>query len=135
MILPKKKNARKKNNAREISTVPFEKGEKVELGGGSFSDLLLTKETLAKNKNMMGYSVFKPGIDTKQKVHVAAEELAYVVSGSGKITVGPKEYPFKKDDSLYIPQGVPHGVRNDGEEDVVMVFFFSSPAYPKTVDA
>lgn len=118
-----------------MTILPFENGEKVELGGGSFSDLLLTKATLSKNKNMMGYSVFKPGIDTKQKIHVAAEELAYIVSGSGKLTVGKKVLPFKQNDSLYIPHGVPHGVRNDGEEDVVMVFFFSSPAYPKTIDA
>ena len=84
---------------------------------------------------MMGYSVFKPGIDTKQKVHLTAEEFSYVVSGSGKITVGEKTYPFKRNDSLYIPHGVPHGVRNDGKEDVIMVFFFSTPYYPKTVDA
>jgi quercetin dioxygenase-like cupin family protein len=118
-----------------MSVVPFESGEMVQLGGGSFSNLLLTKATLQRNKNMMGYSVFKPGINTKQKVHVAADELAYVVAGSGKITVGEKTYTFKQNDSLYIPRGVPHGVRNNGTEDVVMVFFFSTPSYPKTVDA
>lgn len=127
-----------KNSVRlrkEIVVLPFENGELVKLGGGSFSNLLLTKSTISNNKTMMGYSVFKPGIDTKQKVHLSAEELAFIVSGSGKITVGKKIYPFKQNDSLYIPKGVPHGVRNDGKEDVVMVFFFSASAYPKTVDA
>lgn len=107
----------------------------VQLGGGSFSNLLLTKSSISKNKTMMGYSVFKPGTDTKQKVHLSAEELGYVIAGTGKITVGDKVYPFKQNDSLYVPRGVPHGVRNDGKEDVVMVFFFSTPSYPKTVDA
>jgi quercetin dioxygenase-like cupin family protein len=120
---------------KDISVVPFKKGQKVDLGKGSFSDLLLTTATVAKNKNMMGYSVFKPGIDTKQKIHVDAEELAYVVSGTGKITIGKETRPFSSGDSLFIPPGVPHGVRNDGSEDVVMVFFFSSPEYPKTIDA
>ena len=107
----------------------------VELGGGSISNLLLTKDTISKNKTMMGYSVFKPGIDTKQKMPSYRRGASYVVSGSGKITVGDETYPFKQNDSLYIPRGVPHGVRNDGKEDVIMVFFFSTPKYPKTVDA
>ncbi len=128
-------SAKKGTVKKEIIVLPFEGGEVVELGGGSISNLLLTKNTISKNKTMMGYSVFKPGIDTKQKVHLTAEELSYVVSGSGKITVGEKTYPFKQNDSLYIPRGVPHGVRNDGKEDVIMVFFFSTPKYPKTVDA
>jgi quercetin dioxygenase-like cupin family protein len=134
--LAKHKGAPLRNKVKkEISVIPFDGGNMVQLGGGSFSNLLLTKDILSKNKNMMGYSVFKPGTDTKQKVHVSAEELAYVVTGSGKITVGEKYYTFKSNDSLYIPRGVPHGVRNDGTEDVVMVFFFSSPSYPKTIDA
>jgi mannose-6-phosphate isomerase-like protein (cupin superfamily) len=119
----------------EIKIIPFEDGEKVDLGAGSFSSLLLTKATAQKNRNMLGYSVFKAGIDTKQKIHLEAEELAYVVSGYGKITVGNKLLPFKPRDSLYIPAGVPHGIRNDGTEEVIMVFFFSSPSYPKTKDA
>lgn len=84
---------------------------------------------------MMGYSVYKPGIDTKQKIHLEAEELAYVVTGSGKLTVGKEFVSFNAGDSIFIPPGVPHGVQNDGNDDVSMVFFFSSPEYPKTIDA
>jgi mannose-6-phosphate isomerase-like protein (cupin superfamily) len=121
---------------KEIKIVRFEEGNRVALGSGSFSNLILTAANLGNaNKNMLGYSVFKPGIDTKQKIHTEAEELAYVVSGSGKITVGEELFPFSKGDSMFIPPGLPHGVRNDGIDDVVMVFFFSSPEYPKTIDA
>jgi quercetin dioxygenase-like cupin family protein len=127
--------AREGKARKDIIVVPYGSGEKVDLGRGSFSNLLLTKSTAKINQNMMGYSVFKPGIDTKQKIHVDAEELAYVVSGSGKITTGTEVRPFKAGDSLCIPSGVPHGVRNDGSEDVAMVFFFSSPNYPRTKDA
>ncbi len=120
----------------KIKVVQFGKGNRVELGGGSFSNLILTASKLDQsNKNMLGYSVFKAGIDTKQKIHTEAEELAYVVSGSGKLTVGNEVVSFSKGDSLFIPPGVAHGVRNDGTEDVIMVFFFSSPEYPHTIDA
>ena len=120
---------------KDVTVIPFEGGNKVDLGGGSFSNLLVTDSTVKENKNMMGYSVFKAGIDTKRKIHVDAEELAYIASGSGKITIGDRLVPFKSGDSLYIPAGVPHGVRNDGNDDIVMVFFFSSSNYPKTKDA
>ncbi len=108
----------------------------VNLGNGSFSKLILTKNTLkSSNKSMLGYSIFKPGIDTPQKIHSGAEELAYVVSGSGKLTVKNDLIEFKSGDSIFIPPGVPHGIRNDGSEDVAMVFFFSSSYYPKTKSA
>jgi mannose-6-phosphate isomerase-like protein (cupin superfamily) len=124
-----------KRSRSKIKVVPFDRGQRVDLGKRSFSNLILTRSTVKHNRNMMGYSVFTPGSNTTQKIHVKDEELAYVVSGSGKIMVGTKSYPFQAGDSLYIPPGVLHGVRNDGTEDVVMIFFFSSGDYPKTVDA
>jgi quercetin dioxygenase-like cupin family protein len=133
--MPTKGTIVTKRNSK-MRVVPFDDGDKVDLGQGSFSNLILTHATLkGDNKNMMGYSVFAPGTDTKQKIHLRAEELAYVLSGSGNITVENKLFPFRAGDSLYIPAGVPHGVRNNGKENVVMVFFFPSPSYPKTIAA
>ena len=122
-------------DSEKVRIVPQVRGEKVDLGKGSFSNLILTASKLdKKNRNMLGYTVYKPGIDTKQKIHLEAEELAYVLTGSGKLTVGKELVAFTAGDSIFIPPGVPHGVRNDGTQDVAMVFFFSSPEYPKTVD-
>lgn len=137
IVSKEKKNAKEQASTRrkQASVVSFKAGEKVDLGGGSYSDLLITRSTVPSNKAMMGYSVFRPGINTRQKIHVSAEELAYVVSGSGKLMVGKRSITLKRGDSLYIPPGVPHGVKNDGSEDIVMVFYFTSPRYPKTVDA
>ena len=118
-----------------VTVVPFESGEKVKIGKSGFSNLIVTDRTTPSTTSMLGYSVFEPGTDTKQKVHVDAEELAYVVSGSGKLTVGNELVSYGPGDSLHIPAGVPHGIRNDGKEDLVMVFFFTSRNYPKTVDA
>jgi quercetin dioxygenase-like cupin family protein len=128
--------SKKGKSPKELKVIRFNDGERIDLGSESFSNLILTKSTLGKsNDNMMGYSIFKPGINTKQKIHLNAEELAYVVSGSGQITIREKGQRFGPGDSLHIPAGVPHGIKNDGTEDVVMVFFFSSPSYPKTIDA
>ncbi len=125
----------KEKTEHVIKVIHPDAGEMVQLGGGSYSNLILTKSTLGSNKTMMGYSVFKPGIDTPQKIHLEGEELVYVVSGSGKITANDKLFAFGQGDSIYIPSGVAHGVRNDGMEDVAMVFLFSTPAYPNTKSA
>jgi quercetin dioxygenase-like cupin family protein len=123
-------------HSERVRILPQALGEKVDLGKGSSSNLILTGSHLQnENRNMMGYTVYKPGIDTKQKIHLEAEELAYVLTGSGKLTIGKELVAFTAGDSIFIPPGVPHGVRNDGTQDVAMVFFFSSPEYPKTVDA
>jgi len=120
---------------RAVTVIEFSKGSRVDLGKGSFSNLLLTSSTLADNKSTMGYSVFKPGVNTTLKVHHGAEELAYVISGSGNITIEAGTVGFKEGDSIFIPSGVAHGIENNGEKDVVMIFFFSTPKYPRTTDA
>jgi len=123
-------------SAREakVTVVPPGGGERVALPRGSSSDLVITDGTVESNSSMLGYSVFTPGTETKQKVHVDAEELAYIVSGSGSLLVGREAIGYGTGDSLHIPAGVPHGIRNDGTEDLVMVFFFPTPNYPRTVD-
>jgi quercetin dioxygenase-like cupin family protein len=127
---PKRSSMRK----AKVTVVPSGRGERVALPKGSFSDLIITDGTTASNSSMLGYSVFTPGTETKQKVHVDAEELAYIVSGTGRLSVGREVIWYKAGDSLHIPAGVPHGIGNDGKEDLVMVFFFPTPNYPRTVD-
>jgi quercetin dioxygenase-like cupin family protein len=117
-----------------VTVVPFDMGERVKIGQSGFSNMIVTDRTTETNGSMLGYSVFSPGADTKQRIHVEAEKLAYIVSGSGKLTVGDKVIGYGKGDSLHIPAGVPHGIRNDGKEDLVMVFFFPTRNYPKSID-
>jgi mannose-6-phosphate isomerase-like protein (cupin superfamily) len=120
-----------------IKVVPLESVEPILLGRGSWSRLLLTAGTVGAQEKLhscLGFSVFVPGTSTPQKVH-EAEELCYVLSGRGRLTVGAEAVEVAAAQALYIPAGVPHGVANPYEDDLVMVFVFSHPAYPPTVDA
>ncbi len=117
----------------DVKVIPLEKGEKIELGGNSWSCHLLNKNLVNSKKVMLGLSTFTPGTDTPQRVH-EEEELCFVISGSGSITVKDEEIPYSASTAIYIPPGVPHGVRNFGTEDVVMVYVFSYPEYPPTTD-
>ena len=83
---------------------------------------------------MLGFSTFKPGSDTEKKIHTE-EECAYIISGKGKITLKDGVVEFGPNSAVYIPPGTAHGIKNDGTEDVVMVYTFSYPSYPPTETA
>ena len=118
----------------DVKVVTLSEGEKIDLPKKSWSCHLLTGKSVGSKKTMLGLSTFTPGTDTPQKVH-DVEELCWVLKGSGSITVNDEEIKYSAPCALYIPPGVPHGVRNNGEEDVVMVYVFSYPGYPPTHDA
>lgn len=114
-----------------IRIVKLDTIEAIPLPNGSWSRKLLTQTTAGAKKCMVGVSCFKPGTITSLLVH-DEEELAYVVTGKGKIRLEAGEIPYEAGEGIYIPAGVPHAVVNDGEEEVVMVFAFSYPDYPPT---
>ncbi len=118
----------------QVKVISLKEGEKINLQNNSWSCHLLNKNTVGSKKIMLGVSTFTPGTDTPQKVH-EEEELCFVIKGKVSITVNENEVPCSSSSAIYIPPGVPHGVRNTGDEDVVMVYVFSYPEYPPTHDA
>lgn len=114
-----------------VSKVALEGVEAVELPGGSWSRMLVTEERVGGNASSIGFSVFKPGSTTASVSH-QTEEVAYVVSGSGRLDTDDGEVRFEAGDALHIPPGTWHAVVNDSDADVVMVFGFPHPDYPPT---
>lgn len=103
----------------------------IDAGGGSWLKELLTQGTVGSKRGMLGYSTFRPGTNTEQKIHTE-EEHAFILKGKGYLTVRDQKVGFQKDTALFIPPGVPHGILNEGPEDVVMVYFFTCSQYPPT---
>lgn len=114
-----------------VGVVPLDSVEPIELPHGSWSRMLVTDRSVHGNQVSLGYSVFTPGTVTASVSH-EAEEVAYVVSGSGEILLDGDNVTFRSGDALHIRAGVWHAVANTGDEDVVMVFGFSHPDYPPT---
>ncbi|MCC6224246.1 MAG: cupin domain-containing protein [Thermoleophilia bacterium] len=106
--------------------------EPIELPGGSWSRMLVTAARVEGNAASLGTSVFTPGTVLAAVCH-EAEEVAYVVSGSGELRLDDDTgVAFTTGDALHIPAGVWHAVANTGTDDVVMVFGFAHPEYPPT---
>jgi quercetin dioxygenase-like cupin family protein len=114
-----------------ISVVALESADRIELPGGSWSRMLVTQDRVGGNASSLGYSVFKPGSATTSVSH-EVEEVAYVVSGSGRLDTDDGEVRFRGGDAVHIPSGTWHAVVNDSDSDVVMVFGFPHPDYPPT---
>lgn len=114
-----------------VRVVGLGDADPIELPQGSWSRMLIASERVEGNGASLGYSVFTPGT-VLQAVKHEADEVAYVVSGSGELRLDGEAVPFSKDEAIFIPAGVWHAVANTGDADVVMVFGFPYPDYPPT---
>jgi quercetin dioxygenase-like cupin family protein len=114
-----------------VRVVGLGEADPIELPQGSWSRMLIASGRVDGNGASLGYSVFTPGTVLPAVKH-EADEVAYVVSGSGELRLDGEAVAFSKDDAIFIPAGVWHAVANTGDADVVMVFGFPHPDYPRT---
>ncbi len=80
---------------------------------------LIHKENGAKRYAMRRFTIKRGGEIPKHK-HPWEHEI-YILSGSGVVGIGDKEYNVSEDMFLYIPPNVEHWYRNDGDEDWVFL--------------
>ena len=114
-----------------ITVVTRDEVDPISLPNGSWSRMVLTRETVRDVASSLGYSVFTPGTATGMVSH-EVEEVAYVLAGHGEIRTDTGPAPFRAGQALHIPPGLWHAVANTGDEDVVMIFGFPHPDYPPT---
>jgi quercetin dioxygenase-like cupin family protein len=118
----------------KISVVSLEEGKRTDLADGSWVCELVSAAVNGAERTCMGFSTWKPGASTAQMVH-ETEEMAYIVCGEGKLSVGDKFISYRAGQGVLNPAGVPHGVVNDSDQDLTMVYVFSHPEYPPTKPA
>ena len=70
----------------------------------------------------MGQTVIYPTGSTTGHAHPDTEEVYYVVSGEGEMTVGEDRYPIKTGDALYVPAGEFHTTFQKGNLPLVVVW-------------
>lgn len=63
----------------------------------------------------------EPGDEFANHVHEESVDIISVVQGSGVLISDGTEYPIRRGDVVYVPAGVDHGMRNDGEETLISV--------------
>ena len=81
----------------------------------------------------VGY--FTPGEGLQAHIHPESEEIYYVVRGNGTVYLGEekKPLPVDPDTAIYIPSGEIHGVKNTGEDRLVICFFVAPGKEKSTI--
>ena len=70
-----------------------------------------------------------PGEGIPIHKHAAEEELIYIAHGHGVFTFGDDEHEVVSGSMAFVPRGVWHGLRNEGEEELRMVFAYAPAGF------
>jgi mannose-6-phosphate isomerase-like protein (cupin superfamily) len=62
-----------------------------------------------------------PGQAQKVHSHEGSDKVYYVLRGTGRFTVGDDEEDLGEGNAVIARAGVPHGVRNETEENLVLL--------------
>jgi len=88
----------------------------------SFSDEKMKKNPLFDSPNLF-YDAYclLPGQSQKVHSHDGSDKVYFVVRGAGHFTVGEEEADLTEGNAVIARAGVPHGVRNDSADDLVLL--------------
>jgi mannose-6-phosphate isomerase-like protein (cupin superfamily) len=88
----------------------------------SFSEEKMKKNSLFDSPHLF-YDAYclLPGQGQKVHAHERSDKVYYVLRGTGRFTVGDEEQDLGEGHAVIARAGVRHGVRNETEEDLVLL--------------
>jgi len=91
-----------------------------------FSDEKMQKVPLFDSeKYFCDLYCLRPGQDQRVHTHAESDKIYVVVRGSGLIHVGGEERVLNSGQAVVARPGEAHGVRNAGEQDLVILVFMT----------
>ncbi len=79
-----------------------------------------------------GELTVEPGGRSKTVNYESEEQIYYILEGTGTLIYGREKVPIKKNDFMYLPVGLEHGISNSSEEPIrLLVMGFKIPAGTK----
>lgn len=89
----------------------------------------LMHPTVHGNRNLsLAEAIVRPGTETRLHRHHQTEEIYHVTAGTGLITLDDQTFSVTAGDSVCIPPGSPHCIRNTGDLDL-RILCCCAPAY------
>lgn len=70
-----------------------------------------------------------PNSEIRVHLHQREDEIIFIRMGSGIATLGDRDVPVSAGATVYVPQGVWHGLRNNGKETLGMSAIYSPPGF------
>ena len=89
---------------------------------------LITKDSVGASKTVFGVTHFPPGARHELHRHPNAEEVEYLISGSGVAYVGEDAVELAAGEAVFVPQNAYHGFENTSDSEVVMAWCYAGAA-------
>jgi mannose-6-phosphate isomerase-like protein (cupin superfamily) len=90
----------------------------IQTGHGSQIRPLIDRTTSPITQCSLAEEVLPPGCAVSPHHHQQIEEVYYVLSGRGTMTVGDQQSEVGAGDAIYVPRGYWHTLENTGEEPI-----------------
>lgn len=80
------------------------------------------KSTIFRSDRIMvGLNAFEPGQEHALHAHEGMDKIYQVLEGTGTFLLEDREEPMEPGIMLVAPEGVPHGIRNSGDERLLVL--------------
>ena len=89
---------------------------------------LVTKDSVGAANTVFGVTLFPPGARHELHRHPNAEEVEYLVSGSGIAYIGDDAVALGPGEAVFVPQNEYHGFENNSDSEVVMAWYYAGAA-------
>jgi mannose-6-phosphate isomerase-like protein (cupin superfamily) len=89
---------------------------------------LIDRTTSAIELCSLAEEVLPPGAAVGRHYHLETEEVYYILSGAGEMTVGKDTRQIGAGDAIFIPRNNTHTLRNTGAEPMKLLLV-CGPAY------
>ena len=87
-----------------------------------FDAARMGKSTVFRSARLLvGLNAFEPGQAHELHAHGGMDKVYLVVAGMGVFLLQDRELAMAAGDLLVAPEGVPHGIRNNGTERLVVL--------------
>ncbi len=82
--------------------------------GSEIRELLHPAQHAAARNQSLAEAIVSPGESTRLHRHRSSEELYHITAGEGLMALGEEEFRVSTGDTILIPPGTPHAIRNTG---------------------
>ena len=90
------------------------------------------KSTLFRSPRMLvGLNAFEPGQEHPLHSHSGMDKVYHVLAGEGLFLLQDRELSMQAGEILVAPEGVPHGIRNTGNERLLVLAILAPAPAPK----
>ena len=87
-----------------------------------FSADKMGKATIFRSDRLLvGLNCFEPGQEHRLHTHEGMDKVYHVLSGRGRFVLEGRELDMEAGMMLVAPEGVGHGIRNTGDERMVVL--------------